>query len=257
MTGELPRYHLTRRTYIARAPGQPAELLEAGSEIVFEGKPGISMLPTNIEAIRALGGQAGGGTSTADRVAEMMAERQTIFTRIEQAQDERARLLADDAKSPGLRRLRAEIDALHTANHELSEAIELLRGRAVAQIDDAADGAARKRHERAVAIARARAALAQGPLWQAIESLAGILLSMRAHGAAIQDLASGSAPDMERALGLAGVLAAHEAAIDDWVLAALVQLGALPSSYRPAWVRHHGAEALALQLNHYAPEHPA
>lgn len=252
---QMPKYRLTRRAYAPRAPGEPCEILEAGAEITYTGKPGANLLPVNIAAILAVGAMVGDAPA-AVRLAEMEAERAAIWARLEKAHAERSRLLADDPKSANLKRLRTEIEDLRAAHREHGEAIDTLRSRAGAEIDDVVHARNVKRHDHAKLLAEKRAELVQGPLVQAVEYLAQAMASANIYGGAIRELAA-SGKDFERRLDAAGVVADHEEAVQSYVLAVLVERGVLSSQHRPPSPRPHGAEALPWQIERFAPEHPA
>lgn len=252
---QLPKYTLMRRSFIPRAPGEPCEMLAAGTEITFEGKPGSNLLPANVAAIRVMGGKIGGAPD-AERLAEMQAERDEIWKRLEAAQAERSRLLADDPKSSELKQLRREIEDLTATHREHGESIDMLKVRAIGQIDDVTHAANLAKRERAAKLAETRAAIINGPAASALRALADALVTAQIYTSAIQELAMAGL-DFERRLDMCGVIAPHDEATANWVVSALTQLGALPPQYRPSLPQNHAAEALAGQLSSVAPEHPA
>lgn len=253
---QLPKYTVTRRSYIPREPGKPSEILDADTEIVFEGKPGSNLLPVNVAAIRMTGGKIGDAPD-AERLVEMQAERDAIWRRLEAAQTERNRLLADDHKSPELKRLRREIEDLAATHREHGESIEMLKVRAIGQIDDMTHAANLAKRERAVHIAKNRAAILNGPALSALRALADALVTAGNHTSAIRELARAGL-DFDQTMDLVSAIGGQDQQAANWAVSALVQLGGLPGHYLPLSPGPHGAEALAALLSHsFAPEHPA
>jgi len=256
MTTELPRYRLIRRSYIPRAPDRADEMLEADTEIVFTGQPGSNMLPINVAAALATRANPA-NLSAATRLAEMRAERDAMWTRLTAAQQERARVLADDPKSSMVVNLRREIEELTTHHREHGEAIEMLKTRAVSEIDEEMHAVALKRCEQGMKFAAERAALEPQYL-QAITALADVVTRMKALAEAARGLLAAGL-DYDSRLTLGDVVKTHGDAVAAHLVSALVHAQALPVEYLPTWPTFASSAELKSFEKQIArePEHPA